>query len=205
MRSPLGKSHAVDTNEIYQAALKAKSNITYTGFIAQEVEEAASKSSFDFSGIVAPEDENDHYTLRYAEFVVPLVKAVQEQQEIIEKKEQKIEDLEARLEALMSIEIKQTESRTFTADPQHAKLSQNSPNPANGMTTIEYFIPAGAKEASLLITNSEGKVIKHQHLPLRGLGHLELQSFDFQAGQYFYSLLIDGHAIDTKQMLLINK
>lgn len=29
-----------------------------------------------FSGILAPESAADHYVLRYAEFVVPLVKAV---------------------------------------------------------------------------------------------------------------------------------
>jgi hypothetical protein len=49
-----------------------------TGFIAQEVEAAAKKIGFDFSGVDAPKNEKDYYGLRYAEFVVPLVKAVQE-------------------------------------------------------------------------------------------------------------------------------
>ena len=39
---------------------------------------AANELNFDFSGIDKPKNENDHYALRYAEFVVPLVKAVQE-------------------------------------------------------------------------------------------------------------------------------
>jgi trimeric autotransporter adhesin len=51
---------------------------TTTGFIAQEVETAAKNIGFDFSGVDAPKNENDMYGLRYAEFVVPLVKAVQE-------------------------------------------------------------------------------------------------------------------------------
>jgi hypothetical protein len=55
-----------------------KSNIQYTGFIAQEVEETANELGFDFSGIDKPQNEESHYSLRYAEFVVPLVKAVQE-------------------------------------------------------------------------------------------------------------------------------
>jgi len=48
------------------------------GFIAQEVEQAAHSIGYDFSGVDAPKNENDFYGLRYAEFVVPLVKAVQE-------------------------------------------------------------------------------------------------------------------------------
>ncbi len=56
-----------------------------SGFIAQEVEQAAQELNYDFSGIDKPKNENDYYGLRYAEFVVPLVKAVQEQNEIIVK------------------------------------------------------------------------------------------------------------------------
>jgi hypothetical protein len=49
-----------------------------TGFIAQEVEKAAQQVGFDFDGVEKPQNENDYYSLRYSEFVVPLVKAVQE-------------------------------------------------------------------------------------------------------------------------------
>jgi trimeric autotransporter adhesin len=62
----------------FQTALQEKEKITYTGFIAQEVEATAKAMGFDFSGVDAAKNENDTYGLRYAEFVVPLVKAVQE-------------------------------------------------------------------------------------------------------------------------------
>ncbi len=58
--------------------MNTASNITYSGFIAQEVEKAAKEINYDFSGIDAPKNDKDIYGLRYAEFVVPLVKAVQE-------------------------------------------------------------------------------------------------------------------------------
>ena len=67
------------------------SSIVRTGFIAQEVEAAAEKVGFDFDGVSAPENETDLYGIRYAEFVVPLVKAVQEQQEMIDKQRATIE------------------------------------------------------------------------------------------------------------------
>lgn len=41
-------------------------------------------TGYDFSGVDKPEDANGLYGLRYAEFVVPLVKAVQKQQSIIQ-------------------------------------------------------------------------------------------------------------------------
>ncbi|HRH66776.1 MAG TPA: tail fiber domain-containing protein [Bacteroidia bacterium] len=59
-------------------AREEKEKIIYTGFIAQEVEAAANESGFNFSGIDAPKNASDLYALRYGEFVVPLVKAVQE-------------------------------------------------------------------------------------------------------------------------------
>ncbi len=55
-----------------------KGSILQTGFIAQDVEKAANEIGFDFSGVDKPKNENDFYGLRYAEFTVPLVKAVQE-------------------------------------------------------------------------------------------------------------------------------
>ena len=68
-----------------------------TGFIAQEVEQAAASCGFNFSGVDAPNNESGLYGLRYAEFVVPLVKAVQEQQQQIEELKAKVEELESKL------------------------------------------------------------------------------------------------------------
>ena len=41
------------------------------------------ESGYDFSGVDKPKNEKDSYGLRYAEFVTPLVKAIQEQQRMI--------------------------------------------------------------------------------------------------------------------------
>ena len=83
-----------DIENVDVGSVTNKSNIRQSGFIAQEVEEAAKEMDFDFSGIDIPENENDHYGLRYAQFVVPLVKAVQEQQEMIEQLQQENNELE---------------------------------------------------------------------------------------------------------------
>ena len=74
---------------------------TMTGFIAQEVEAAAKASNYDFSGVHAPEGNSKLYSLTYSEFVVPLVKAVQEQQSTIEEQQRQIEELRRQVEALL--------------------------------------------------------------------------------------------------------
>jgi len=54
--------------------------IRTSGFLAQEVELAAKELGFNFGGIDVPKNEKDYYGLRYGNFVVPIVKAIQEQQ-----------------------------------------------------------------------------------------------------------------------------
>ena len=71
-----------------------------SGFVAQEVEQAAKEVGYTFSGVDAPKNENDIYGLRYAEFVVPLVKGMQEQQKVISDQQKVIEELMKRVEAL---------------------------------------------------------------------------------------------------------
>ncbi|SHH56778.1 tail fiber domain-containing protein [Flavobacterium defluvii] len=74
-----------------------------SGFIAQEVEAVANSLNYEFSGVSKPANTGDFYSLNYAAFVVPLVKAVQEQQDIIEDQYKKISDLETRLKRLETL------------------------------------------------------------------------------------------------------
>jgi len=74
-------------------AITEKESMVQSGFIAQEVEQAAASLDYDFSGVDKPKNEDDLYGLRYAEFVVPLVKAVQELELQVKEQQQQIEDL----------------------------------------------------------------------------------------------------------------
>ncbi len=49
-----------------------------SGFLAQEVEQSGKELKYDFSGVDKPKTDGGLYSLRYSEFVVPLVKSVQE-------------------------------------------------------------------------------------------------------------------------------
>jgi trimeric autotransporter adhesin len=92
LRNKQNGNHGKELDALYKKAMAEKEQILQTGFVAQEVEKAADETGYDFSGVYKPQNENDFYGLRYAEFVVPLVKAVQEQQAEIEilKKQNKM-------------------------------------------------------------------------------------------------------------------
>ena len=91
-------------------AIAEKENVVFTGFVAQEVEQAAKETGFDFSGVDKPRNEYGFYGLRYSEFVVPLVKAVQEQQTMINDMNKRIQLLEEQnkllLQSLRGKEVK---------------------------------------------------------------------------------------------------
>ena len=74
--------------------------IKYTAFLAHEVEQAAKAVNYDFSGYAAPKNQWGLYTLSYEQFVVPVIKAMQEQQVIITNQQKQIDLLEKRLTAL---------------------------------------------------------------------------------------------------------
>jgi hypothetical protein len=73
-----------------------------SGFIGQEVAEAAKAAGYNFDGVHVPVDDIDNYSIAYSQFVVPLVKAVQEQQVMIDDLKKENAELKARMDALES-------------------------------------------------------------------------------------------------------
>ncbi len=78
-------------------AERLKSSEIQIGFIAQEVEMVSQEIGFNFHGVDKPKNKNSYYGLRYAEFVPPIVKAIQEQQAMISSQKQEIESLKKEL------------------------------------------------------------------------------------------------------------
>lgn len=91
----------------------------FTGFIAQEVAAAARAVGYDFSGVEQAADEVGLYSVRYSDFVAPLVKAVQEQQTEIEQLHTENAALKAQLDtqgALLSKLVAAVEARGIAVD-----------------------------------------------------------------------------------------
>lgn len=219
--SPLGLEFIQKLRPVTYEFKEGHEGITYTGFIAQEVEEAVQEMKLEFSGVVPPAHERDHYGLRYAEFTVPLVKATQEQQELIEDLETEVSDQNRKITQLERdnrqlrdelAEIKALLGRVVDAEGQsaadqtiqlgNARLLQNSPNPFSEATYIDYFIPEGTGQAEIRITDMSGRVLKSETIAKGGEGRLQLQAQSLPAGTYAYTLLVDGRMVETKQMVL---
>ena len=84
------------SNEKYQELYQTR----HVGFLAQDVEALADRLNFDFHAIDKPKNPKGIYRLRYSEFVVPIVKAMQEQQSIIDNQKSTIETLLKKLEEM---------------------------------------------------------------------------------------------------------
>ncbi len=97
------ENQGAEWNEQMKTAIAEKEKTLYSGFVAQEVEQAASDAGYDFSGVDKPKNPTGFYGLRYAEFVVPLVKAVQQQQQMIAAMDKRIEALEAQNKLLQQL------------------------------------------------------------------------------------------------------
>jgi len=197
------KIEADRTNSRYSAedeeAIAKKEKKLYSGFIAQEVEAVANKLGYDFSGVYKPQNDKDAYGISYADFVVPLVKAVQELAKQNEDLQKQINELKA---------VKTTGAQTDVSSQSSAKimltdasLEQNIPNPLSNTTSIRYSIPAGAKNAQLMITDNSGKTVKQTTLQA-GKGVVNIDASAFSSGTYTYSLLVDGKLIESKKMVV---
>ena len=179
-------------------ARKAKEHVVYTGFVAQDVERAAKSLNYDFSGVDAAKNEHDLYGLRYAEFVVPLVKAVQElskQNDSLKAENENLEQRVTRLEELMNI-------KKMTLILSGASLEQNIPNPFTNSTVINYTLPQSIVSAQIIITDKSGRTLKTVKISGSGIGNLKVDASTLAAGAYQYSLIVDAKLVDTKQMIV---
>jgi trimeric autotransporter adhesin len=91
----LNESRGKAVNAAMRKAIAEKEQVIQTGFVAQEVEQAAKETGYEFSGVDKPKTGTGLYGLRYSEFVVPLVKAVQELSKQNEELQKQIDELKA--------------------------------------------------------------------------------------------------------------
>lgn len=184
-----------ENNEQILTARKEKEQQVYTGFIAQEVAKAADDAGYNFSGVDQPKNDKDLYGLRYAEFVVPLVKAVQELS-------QQNEELQKQITELKALVGQQKHNNTQVISLTNASIEQNVPNPFENNTTISYVLPAKYSTAKIVFSGAEGKVLKQVNLSGYGKGSIMVRAAELPAGVYQYSLFVNDQLVQTRQMIL---
>jgi len=185
------------------------------GFIAQEVEQAAKATNYDFSGVHHPQNDKDFYALNYSAFVVPLVKAAQELSQKNDQKDSAISTLQSTVSDLQKqiTELKTVSNNTsasmngfaelkeMNAAPQTI-LGQNIPNPFDNSTLIPFRIPKNCHDASIMIINTSTSDVVSV-IPIScNEDHVSIDAGVLASGAYSYTLYVDGKMIDAKEMIL---
>lgn len=166
------------------------SKIRTVGFIAQDVEKIIEETGFtSFDAVRKPTHETDNYSVAYAEFVVPLVKAVQELSK----------ELELIKTVLTPDQIQKLNKIKVYSTPI---LEQNVPNPFTGKTTIRYSTPVSAQQAEIKIYSSDGKEVNTYKIVPGVSGQIDLNADSLTPGIYNYTLFIDKNAFDSKHLIM---
>lgn len=81
-------------------------------------------------------------------------------------------------------------------------LSQNSPNPSNGNTTIYYQFGNQSATNELVLLNQVGKLIQTQKIANQK-GHVTINTNNLAAGVYFYYITDKKTSSDTYKMMVV--
>lgn len=151
------------------------------GFIAQEVKTV-------IPNLVA--DLGDLKALNYVELIPVLVRAIQQQQKLI----QDLRD-----------EVIILKNDTLDYGANTSKLFQNTPNPFTTNTTIGYYIDENTtvNSAKIEVRDLFGALKSSITLTdITGLGQVSFSAGTLIDRYYVYSLIINNATIDTKLMLI---
>ncbi|HYK47519.1 MAG TPA: tail fiber domain-containing protein [Parafilimonas sp.] len=188
-----------EPGETEQQSEESAGKMVFNGFIAQEVDEAARKLNYEFSGVDKPQTKDGIYGLRYDNFVVPLVKAVQELSAKNDDLQKQIDDLKAVISA-GNQNLTSAQSSKITS--VNSSLEQNVPNPFSNYTVINYTLPETVVSAQIIIADQSGKVLKQVQVQGARKGSLRIDAPGLSSGTYQYSLLVNGNVTSTRQMVL---
>lgn len=145
------------------------------GFLAQDVEAIIPEAVMT--------DNEGKKLINYSAVIPYLVEAIKDLQSQIER-------LEAEKESNSSI------------DKPIAVLSQNTPNPSHGTTTIPVEISQYATSASIQIYNLQGIQVKKINVTEKGKSEVQINTSDLKAGIYMYSLIVDNQLINSRRMVV---
>jgi Chaperone of endosialidase len=171
------------------------------GFIAQEVQEvlpelvALAKHPVYENGKMTKAE--DILTVNYIGIIPLLTKAVQELRQEVDIL--KVENKRLQENAVVKADVGLAKGEG--KEPTDYKLLQNIPNPFSGITNINYTIPVNERNATLLITDLSGKLLKQYKLS-GGSNTLSVSAADTGKGILLYSLVANGVEIITRRMIV---
>lgn len=173
--------------EYLKADFTASTAIRQSGFIAQEVEAAAQQCGYNFNGVHKPNDENDNYSIAYSQFVVPLVKGMQEQQKMIETQQGEIDELKKMVKELLA----KTTGISTTNSSADASIY---PNPNKGIFTVN---TNNIESGKIKILNAKGEQIQEVFIQ-NGHTNYQIDLTAYPKGIYLINILSDKGSSSKK-------
>lgn len=170
------------------------------GFIAQDVEQILPE--------VVSETDFNVKAVDYNSITPILVEAFKAQMLLIDTLSNKIEQLEEQINSCCSNGQRQGNINPTPVNENNSKqktnniLYQNKPNPYNERTSIDYQIESEFSNASIMIFNLQGTLLKSFPITTTGKGNIIINNGEFKSGMYLYSLVINNSEIDTKRMIV---
>jgi len=169
------------------------------GFIAQELEEVfpeliknVKKPVFDKEGNIT--EFFEYKSVNYIPLIAVLTASIQELSK-------EVEDLKATNNSYLVYSDRLTSEEQKRLESLAYKLEQNYPNPFSGKSVIEYSLPDNEKDASIMVFDLNGGLIKTFNLKEKS-GQIIISSEDFKSGMYLYSLVVRNDEIMTKKMIV---
>ena len=175
--------------------------------IREAVIDPSTVQEFDEDGkALAPTGEKSELGINYEALIPVIIKAMQDQQKLIDEQTQVIQQMKVQMAAL----IPDTKGRpaptgaTLEGDESQAEVMQNAPNPFNQESAIDFFLPSTVGDATLYIYNMNGQVIEKSALSDRGSGSYKINANTLSPGIYLYTIVADGQDLGVKKMIVEN-
>ena len=147
-----------------------------------------------FPALIIKDAQGNEY-VNYTQLVPILVQAITElKTELDDLKEAVASSGTRKVNAATNI-------ATNTLDEGRGSISQNTPNPFTGQSTVRVSVPDDASDAYIDILTLNGASVKR--IPVsNGLSEVSLSSFEFAPGTYLYTLVVNGKVSETRRMVV---
>ncbi len=200
---------SVDLNEESKKRILSQDFIPSTstkrsGFIAQEIEQAAKKCGYSFNGVIVPENIMGNYSLSYDLMVVPLVKTIQEQQAILLKQKMLNEDLLNEIKKRQEIinnysKMDWNENSDKGNDNFEMKINidiQKTPN----LIQFTWKSEKTEKEFVLTLYDESGQKISSRKVINNTKTEFEIEKYKASNKIFYYTLICDEDVLLVDQI-----
>lgn len=186
---------------------------TKLGVIAQELQKVLPETVYDPAQHVAYDEEGNRIAANpdaplgvyYSDLIPVLVKAIQEQQAVIEQKSSDIAELRARVAELEAGSGSRPALEQKARPYENILLEQNTPNPFGEHTTIMYFVPAEITgKVELVVADASGtQILQRFAVRSNTPDKVTVSARDLQPGVYLYGIAVNGSIVASKKMMVL--